>query len=193
MMSCARPPAPEILAQNAPSWTARWLERRAADPGAGFRWPTVEGRPANQHILAALNEMTAGHCAYCDGWPLEDTTDPSIDHFRPKAHFPEAAFGWSNLFLACGRCQGPQGKSDRWDDDLLKPDAEDYSFERYFRYVAATGELEPNPQASAKDQRRAEITISLLGLNAGSRPQSRRRIQRLYTQEASRPYRFVFG
>lgn len=38
-MPCVRGREPAELAANAPKWTAEWLARRAADPGARFRWP----------------------------------------------------------------------------------------------------------------------------------------------------------
>lgn len=195
MMPCRRPPAPRLLAERADGWTAAWLRRREEDQGAEFRWPIVDGRPLNQHLLPALDQMVDGHCAYCDGWPLDETGRPSIDHFRPKSRFPELAYAWDNLFHACQRCQEPpDGKGARWSEDLLRPDASDFSFDRYFRYDVATGRLEPNPQASDADQRRARVTIELLGLNAGSRPVGRKRARRHYGSyvDEVRPYRFVY-
>ncbi len=150
----------------------------------------------NQQILPPLLVMTAEHCAYCDGFPLDTTGSPTIDHFKPSSRFPEDAFSWPNLFPACERCQkGPVGKGDDWSPLLLKPDAPDYNFQKYFRYVAATGHLEPNPQASEQDQERAALTIRTFGLNTGSRPRSRQRVASTYGHFSAedRPYRFVFS
>lgn len=160
-----------------------------------FRWPVVDRRPLNQHLMPPLEQMVEGHCAYCDGWPLDETGYASIDHFQPKATFPELAFAWDNLYHACQRCQQPpHGKGSTWSADLLRPDAPGYSFERYFRYDVASGRLEPNPQASAADQRSAQVTIDTLGLNTGSRPCGRKRARREYANnpDETRPYRYVY-
>ncbi|MDM8557404.1 hypothetical protein [Candidatus Parabeggiatoa sp. HSG14] len=64
-------------------------------------------------------------------------------------------------------------KGDDFDEDLLKPDEENYDFEKYFDIKWATGELIPNSDASEKDQRRAEITIQLYKLNEYGKPEDR--------------------
>lgn len=194
MMPCVRPEAPVALGQNAARWTAAYQQRRAEDPSARFAWPRVDGKPVNLAVLPVLLQMTQDHCAYCDGWEMNVTGEATIDHHRPKSRFPELAFDWENLFPACEYCQGRHGKGERWDERALKPDDSDYNFARYFRYVHATGYLEPNPQASDEVQARALATIELLGLNRGNRPQCRKRITKLYGAypDEGRPYRFAF-
>lgn len=194
MMPCARPPCPPELVKNAATWTSRYLARRAADPGARFSWPSVAGRPVNEILRPVLQAMTQEHCAYCDQFPLDlRTLPPWIDHFRPKARFPELAYAWTNLFAACPACQGPHGKGERWSEAAIRPDEEGYSFDRYFRYVAGTGEIEPNPQGSPADQDRATATIDLLRLNAQGLPRMRRRYAQRYKNlpEEDRPFRFA--
>ncbi|MEQ1571074.1 MAG: retron system putative HNH endonuclease [Myxococcota bacterium] len=166
-------------------WTSRWVERRAANPGARFTWPAQ----VNRRLLPTLMAMTSEHCAYCDGWPLDVTGEPTIDHFRPKSEHPDHAYRWANLFPACERCQ--RAKGSRWEIQLLKPDEPDYTFDRYFRYVYATGRIEPNPQASPEDQQRAARTVALFDLNGGGRPQARRRSTRDYPDYDQRPFRFT--
>ena len=192
-MPCTRPQVPQVLDQ-ANSWTDAWNTRRQNDSAAAFKWPIVDKKPLNQHLLPDLMKMTAEHCAYCDGWPLGTTGQPTIDHFRPKSQFPDQAFQWPNLFPSCERCQGQNGKADNWHNDLLKPDATDYTFERYFRYDPSSGRLEPDPEAPAEDQTRAKTTIDLLGLNSGSRPKSRKREANRPSElpENERPFRFIF-
>lgn len=75
---------------------------------------------------------------------------------------------------------------------MLKPDDPRYESDRYFVYRASTGQLEPNPAASAGDQDRARVTIELLRLDGGGRPAGRRRAARDYADYAERPYRFVY-
>ena len=195
MMGFQRSPTPELLETHGHQWTTRWEERRQANPSAGFDWPQVDGRPVNQILLSLLGEMTLEHCSYCDGFPINATGQPTIDHFRPKHRFLGLAFAWENLFYACDRCQGRNGKGEQWSDPLLKPDESDYSFFRYFRYVNATGRLEPNPEASTEDQRRATETIRIFRLNDDGRTADRKRVLRLYRSFAPEncPYRFLFS
>ncbi len=118
-----------------------------------------------------------------------------IDHFRPKSRpeFYYLAYAWTNLFLTCTACNS--AKREQWDEALLRPDEEDFAFERYF-YAEATGELIPRPGASTVDQHRARRTIAILGLNAGDKVLARRSAARAMRRAAPGeldefPYRFL--
>ncbi len=193
MIRCTRGPAPEPLVTHGARWTHELVRRREADPRCEFRWPTHHGRPLNQHLQEPLGAMTAGHCAYCDAFPLDASGFPTIDHFRPWSRFPDLGCTWDNLFLACSRCQGE--KRDRWADELLRPDDPDYGFERYFLYDHITGRVEVNPAASDADRARASRAIEVFGLNAGGRTTDRKRWARRWRRTDEdlddRPYRFV--
>lgn len=187
MMPCVRAEAPPTLTEGAAAWTSAWIARRAADPGAEFRWPVREGRPLNALLMPPLARMTGDRCAWCDDFLVRRDT---VDHLRPKSRFPELAFAWDNLFPACTGCQGRQ---DRWDDRLLKPDDLNYRFYRYFKYDASTGRLEPNPTAAPEEADRAKVTIALFGLNDPRLVEDRRRATRnpRPALPEDRPYRFI--
>lgn len=133
--------------------------------------------------MPILKNMTGARCAWCD---IPVVHAGSIDHFRPKSRFPELGYVWDNLFPACAGCQKRQ---DRWDDRLLRPDDLTYSFERYFKYDASTGRIEPSPTAGPVDSERAEVTIALFRLNDPGLVASRRDATR--NQSSGRPYRFI--
>ena len=95
----------------------------------------------------------------------------TIDHFWPKSSHSAEAFAWSNLYFACNHCQT---RREEYDGRLLRPDAVDFEFERYFRWDFTTGEIRVNERADAADQARAEVTIRLFRLNKGH-PGFRRR------------------
>lgn len=169
-------------------------------PGERFRWRVHEGQAVNRIILPALRGMTGGHCAYCDGFPIETVSRETIDHFRPKSLFPELAYLWENLFLACDRCQA--AKADYFSSAMLKPDEDEYAFQRFFQVDFKTGRLEPNSAAPEADQERASITIRALRLNEHGRPMARIRalkdFGRLAPEEQSLelrdfPYRFMLS
>ncbi len=199
-MAIVRCDAPAVLITHAARWTQRFMDRRNANPQHPFRWPEAEGRPLNEHLLPPLLAMTAYHCAYCDHFQLGEGSRETIDHFRPKgrAEFSALAFAWDNLFPACDRCQSNKGED--FDEALLRPDGPGYRFDRYFIYNHRTGDIEASPAASLEDQRRAEVTIRLFGLNRSPRPEARRRrIQGANTPGKERvdegldvlPYRFL--
>lgn len=190
MMPCVRPPAPEFLEHNWRQWGEDYAKRLEENPGYRFAWKKFEGVRVNHRLLPVLSDMTNDHCAYCDWFPMDVGTDPTIDHFKPKSLFPREAYHWGNLYLSCRACQE---KDDRnFDERVLRPDEPGYSFERYFIYNFSNGEVEANPAASAEDQERAGVTIKLLKLNSRGRPAARQReIERFFAIEVDRKTEFI--
>jgi uncharacterized protein (TIGR02646 family) len=165
MQECRRGPAPELLADHGPAIGAEYARRRREDPKYRFQWPQRGGLKLYEVARAALAEMTAHRCSYCDGYPLNATGKDEIDHFCPKTHeaFYELVCAWENLFLICTRCNA--AKHDQWEPALLRPDDSAYTFDRYFLFNFETGELEPAPDIAADDRHRALRTIEVLELN----------------------------
>jgi uncharacterized protein (TIGR02646 family) len=181
---------PQILGRSASKWTEKWIQRRNANKP--WRWPVEEGIPINRIISEPLKQQTDAHCSFCDSFPVETVSGDTIEHFKPKSKFPESAFDWHNLFYCCARCQ--TSKREKFDDLLLKPDAENYSFSRYFNMDFTKGTIVPNPMATPDDQARAATTISLYGLNEYNRPNDRIRWIEKSSQAQLHdcPYRFMF-
>lgn len=165
MQGCVRGPAPELLARHGPEIGAAYARRRREDPTHRFQWPRREGQALVEVARAALADMTARHCSYCDGYPLDATGNGEIDHFRPKSReeFYELVCAWENLFLICTSCNG--AKHDHWEPALLRPDDPGYAFGRHFLFRFDTGALEPAPGITGDDRHRALRTIELLELN----------------------------
>jgi uncharacterized protein (TIGR02646 family) len=199
MMPMERTPTPPILVEKGPVWTEAFSKRRAQDQHCAFHWPKVGSEYLNRVLGRELQVMTAQHCAYCDHYELGPASQETIDHFRPKSTFPELAYDWSNLFPACNVCQS--SKREKFEEALLKPDAPEYSFERFFIFDFATGEIQPCPSSSVEERNRAETTIRILGLNLSKRNRARKRACRHhyspklwpeYRDElAQLPYRFL--
>lgn len=166
MRKISRPPKPQVLVENGDRWNERWKRLKTEKPGAQFNWYKHEGKSARDWIRAALAAMTQEHCAFCDRYTVEPD---SIEHFRPKSdsRFLHLAYAWENLFFCCGGCQNE--KREQWDDGLINPDAEDYSFSRYFMFDWGTGGMSPNVKATVADQARAEATIRIYGLDTPTR------------------------
>lgn len=197
MIGFTRGAAPSVMTPSrVQSWTARWVQRVGAQAtSADFQWPTVDQRPLRDHLVGPLLALTADHCAYCDGHPIDDTRTPQVDHFLPKVRHPEHAFAWANLYPSCSACNRAKGDHVT-EGALLRPDEPDYAFERYYVFDRRDGVVRPNPGASPADRERARVTIATLGINAGNRP--KRRVAALLRAERDPdallddlPYRFV--
>ncbi|MCR9101397.1 MAG: hypothetical protein NXI25_15660 [bacterium] len=185
-------PDVQRLINAAPRW----------DGEGKFNWRIeIEGRGFHlrKKLLPVLLEMTKKHCAFCDYYPLsEELINPiPIEHFFPKSKnkFPEKAYEWRNLFPSCNGCTSK--KKDRFDEQLLKPDEEDYSFDTFFE-VSGDGKLMPSKIADSKSKERAKVTIEIYGLNKrGILLSERKKHLRDYLRIApiddidNRPYRFL--
>lgn len=175
MRKFQRLPAPAFLAEKWEQWGLDWEKRHAAQAGASFHWHQVDGEKVNHKLLPTLKAQVQCHCSFCDAFPVSPPSNPTVEHFRPKTLFPREAYKWENLYYCCDHCQG---KGEDFDEALLRPDGEDYTFERFFRWDFTTGMLEVNEQASPDDQNRAKTTITMYRLNEGHPSLRRRELRR---------------
>ena len=168
-----RHPEPDFLSDHAARWNEQWSRLKQRNPGASFQWNTHERQRVNQKIVPLLARQTQDHCSYCDAYP-QRTGDDTIDHFCPKGApaFHHLAYTWTNLYIACNHCQ--RSKMEDFSDKLLRPDADDYAFERYFVYNYSTHEITPNPAADEADKEKALETIKIFNFNAPGNLISRR-------------------
>lgn len=160
---------PPVWGENEARWNQQWVELLARNGRAQFVWYIFGGRSARDIALPTLKAQTSEHCSFCDGFPVENVSTDTVEHFRPKCHgrFPDRAYSWTNLYYCCCRCQSH--KLEKWDDDLLAADDPEYAFHRFFEFDFTTGELRPSSVASDAEKRRATVTISTYGLDTQSR------------------------
>jgi uncharacterized protein (TIGR02646 family) len=73
-------------------------EKRVAITAA---WESARPTKNIKSALALLQKMAGSRqrCMYC-----VDSQGSDIDHFRPKAIFPEKLFDWENFVLSCTHC-----------------------------------------------------------------------------------------
>lgn len=162
MRKFQRLPSPAFLVERWEQWGLEWEKRLKAGAGAAFHWHEVDHEPVNHKLLPVLKKQVQDHCSFCGAFPVSPPSNPTIEHFRPKRRFPLEAYKWENLYYCCDHCQQ---KGEDFDEALLRPDADDYSFEKFFRWDFTTGTLEVNEQASLQDQNRAEKTRQAYRLN----------------------------
>lgn len=166
MMKFTRSATPKCLKKY-----KQWGLEYATKPPLKFYWHQYQKRSVHSILIQELEKLTANHCSFCDGYPLGAQSRQTIEHFRPKSKYPKLAYVWHNLFLCCDVCQN--AKLENYNKKLLKPDAIDYQFNRYFKIKAKTGEIVINPAASSEDKQRAQITIKIYDLNSEVRKSSR--------------------
>jgi len=172
-MRWRRGPSPPLLDELGPQTAEEFTRRRKVDPGYRFSWPERENRSLGAFVRDELVALNHGHCCYCDSYPIGATGRKEVDHFRPKTRFPEDVCTWANLYLGCTACNG--AKSDQWSRLLLRSDASNFEFARYFSVTPATGAIAPNPRANRRDQARARMTIRVFDLDNADRRIARRK------------------
>lgn len=169
MMKIERTKSPQSLKENSKKWGREYKENLGINIGYSFHWHN-----RYDEIERALFDMADNHCSFCDIQPLK-ASGATIEHFRPKKKFPLLAYVWANLFYACSNCQ-KKGKRFDLTCKPLKPDQLNYSFNYYFIFIETVEEilLKPNPARLPEEQKRADETIRLYGLNKFARPEARK-------------------
>lgn len=179
MYAFQRTPCPDYLNECWEVLGMRYVEAKNRNPGYKFRWYAAFRYDETRRLL---NEMTQGHCAFCDGGDLGAISRETIEHFRPKSHpeFSRLAFQWQNLYPCCDQCQTQ--KLENFDINLLVADEVGYRFEDFFIADYTNGEIQPNPLASEHNQRRAQCTIDFYGLNTSLRARCRKKELKRFRQ-----------
>ncbi len=120
-------------------------------------------RDNKQALMMASN----GKCMYCES-KISSTYFGDIEHIKPKKHFPELEYVWTNLGYSCAICNN--NKKDKFDKNnpFINPYEDDPS-----NFLIAFGVL----LFSKKGSEIGELTISGIDLNRG--PLVERRYERL--------------
>ena len=134
----------------------------------------------------------ARRCGYC-----EDSAESDIDHFRPKALYPDQVFVWENYLPSCASCNRKKGRrfAVLKDGDLVcvgrrlggpverpisgPPALIDPRVEEPMRILTldllGTFRFLPRDGVGREDEMRANYTITVLQLNRDVLTESRRR------------------
>ena len=152
--------------------------------GADSLWEK-KNRPLFKELRELLETLCTGprRCNYC-----EDSAADEIEHTYPKKFYPERAFSWQNYLFACGPCNG-SNKRDQFavfapngdvieikrgkHDAVLPPLTGDIVFidpriDDPFGMMEldpATGLFVPLGNPNDINYKRADYTITILGLN----------------------------
>lgn len=127
-------------------------------------WKSARQTKAMQSVVHVLRQMMGPRerCMYC-----VDSHGCDIEHFRPKAGFPEHAFRWSNMLLSCtqcGRFKGHQFPMLNGRALLIDPSVEDPW--QHLDFIPGTGGLTARFDLRANDYSpRGVKTVEVLQLD----------------------------
>lgn len=173
---------PDSLTANKTNWLEDYLlaiQNYEATPTKNTKRLKLlaENRYRQLDVKASLKNMFEGKCAYCESH-LAHVSYGHIEHFKPKASYPNDCFNWENLLLGCEICNGSQYKSTHFPlaadgGPLVNPTIEDPFNFFDFEYDPLTGLA----NVLGKNNRGIK-TESILGLNRPDLIRHRSRIVR---------------
>ncbi|MBL0019428.1 MAG: hypothetical protein IPP17_24105 [Bacteroidetes bacterium] len=190
-----------VLEANWEQWGREFKEfldgGKTKGVGVNFSWRNGTREP----LRFALEAQTAAHCSFCDAHPVGESSDETIEHYEPKVQFPLHAYRWENLFYCCRVCQNEANAKEFI--ETLRPDAQGYSFEKYFYYDAMSGEPKVMENLTRDESEKALAFLKRYGIiDNPKRRQSRKDNYKnikhaLSDPEDGRtrddfPYRFVY-
>lgn len=175
MIKVEREETPAILACKKTVWTRKLMEA-----GTHKEKSLAESKYRHPDIKNSLLRMFHGKCAYCES-KMTHVDYGHIEHYRPKAAFPELTFEWSNLLLACGICNGAAHKGKRFPDiaengPVINPCEDEPS--DHFTFVF---DLHAKLATVIGKTGRGKTTENLLGLNRHElRAYRSKQVQKVY-------------
>lgn len=161
-----------VRRQALPPAVERYLDQKTRNVAAGrtaaTEWETArQTKTIGTHLFAVLRAMAGPRerCMYCN-----DSRGTDVEHYWPKAPYPEKAFLWENMLLACTGCN--RKKADRLPLDsqgqalLIDPSVDDPW--EFLDFIPETGEVTARWRTDIDGfDPRGEATVdpSLLPLN----------------------------
>lgn len=159
-----RPSLPQLTTEKLSRETRAIQDAPAPKAESMRRFNNARGAKWFQPVVAALKKMAGKgqRCMYCSGNEASD-----VEHYRPKAVFPEHAMEWGNYLWTCTICN--RHKADRFPPDtqpgarLINPAEED---PWQFFFIDEYGLLTPRYDRDADaPNARAESTQDIVRLN----------------------------
>lgn len=109
-------------------------------------------------------------CCYCERRIDTFGTNQAVEHYRPRKKYPLLKFTWTNLLLACARCNGK--KSDEFPKDgrqpiLLDPSDQSTDPEDHIAFKVDPDNLTlVGGCVGKRGSRRGQCTINTIDLDA---------------------------
>lgn len=124
MIKLNRPQEPSVLKAKSAAWTTALMDA-IKNFGSYDKIPVSTKDKLLAHyrhdeIKSALTESSHGKCAFCECIPSEGGY-LNIEHFKPKARYPDSAFEWKNLLPSCAPCNGSKLNHDTEAEPIINP------------------------------------------------------------------------
>jgi uncharacterized protein (TIGR02646 family) len=152
MIKLTKLPKPQVLEANADKWTKELMTY----VNSGNKIPeTVKNRYNQTEVKETLKRETHCKCMYCESY-ISAVSPEHIEHYRPKALYPEKTFEWENLGLSCPWCNIK--KKDEFDENcaVINP-----YYENPNDFFISLGTMIVHKPGN----KRAELSENLLELN----------------------------
>ncbi len=180
MIKLAKGAVPASLAAYASTWRNEILAHHAA----GTDVPDALASNYNQDdVKTALETECHKKCMYCES-KIAHVTFAHIEHYKPKkkGKFPELTFEWTNLGLACPRCN--LAKHDKFDNAVpfINPYVDDPK--AYFRAEGAFVRPVPGNTRAELTELEIELNRAELVERRQDRLKEMRRLIACYNREA---------
>ena len=152
MIKLNKKPEPNILSNNKIKWTSELmyyvnLKQKVPDQ--------IINRYNHPDIKTILKEETNnGKCMYCES-TISVVAPEHIEHYRPKKHYPELTFEWSNLGLSCPRCN--LNKKDVFDENCTYINPYNDSPDKHFISLGTMIYHKPNDKRALLTEFKLEL------------------------------------
>lgn len=117
MITLVKLEKPDILVKNEQKWVNQMMEY--VDKGEVVPKGII-GKYSHNKIKTQLLLETNQKCAYCESI-ITAIDYGDIEHIIPKSHVPIKTFDWSNLTIACGKCNQNKGDYHNPNLPLINP------------------------------------------------------------------------
>ena len=153
MIKLNKQPEPDLLVRMKKKWTEGYMHY----VNLGQKVPdNVKNRYNVPEIKSVLRiETNGGKCMYCES-PIAVVVSEHIEHYRPKAIYPQLTFEWSNLGLSCPKCN--LKKHDGFDENCAYINPYIDNPDDHFAFISPVIFHKPN-------DKRAQLTELKLDLN----------------------------
>lgn len=150
--------------------------------------PSVSDETFRKKVKPCLVKNSESHCSYCDEHFFNQGI-LEVEHFKSKTKFPDLEREYSNLYASCNACNKRKRDENYPKNGTLRPDHENYRFDKYFFFEPDSGKIE-----TLQTNTLAENTIDFLNLNNSDLQAARRMFCYQWYKKGKRPsgsYRFI--
>jgi len=117
----------------------------------------IDNHPFWTKIYPDLWKAYSGICSYCCHYIMLDTGGRSVEHFRPKARYPNEAYEWSNYRLV-----GSFINIKKRTREIIDPFD---NIDGWFIILFPSALVSPHPSLDEDIKKKVLTTIEVIGLN----------------------------